>query len=113
MTMERLIRAGGKGRAFVLEHHRRQRVHRRSAARAGVYGVTTEDVEFIEAIHAGRCAICRQKCGVGDLDHDHATRRVRGLLCHRCNAGLGVFRDQSGLLMRAARYVAWHKEAAK
>lgn len=35
----------------------------------------------------GVCAICGRPPGTRklDIDHDHKTMRLRGLLCHRCN----------------------------
>ena len=67
-----------------------------------------------------RCAIC----GTDDpsttgylqwvLDHDHrcctgtqrmCERCIRGVLCHRCNVALGMFRDDAQMLLRAARYL--------
>ena len=44
---------------------------------------------------------------MGDLnaDHDHQTHRLRGLLCHNCNKGLGNFKDSPARLMRAIKYL--------
>jgi len=55
----------------------------------------------------GGCAICKRNDHVEDLfvDHDHATGMIRGLLCRRCNTGLGFFKDNPAALREAAKYV--------
>jgi len=71
------------------------------------YGVTMEDVEALRVVQSGRCAICSvpfaetRPC----IDHDHDSGAVRGLLCIRCNTGLGMFGDDLDLLKRAADYL--------
>ena len=49
------------------------------------------------------CAICRE-AAAEHADHDHATNRVRGLLCFNCNGALGQFRDRTDLMLRAVAY---------
>jgi hypothetical protein len=57
----------------------------------------------------GRCAICT--CDEFDnkrklaQDHNHLTGRPRGLLCNRCNAGIGLFLERIELLEMAIRYL--------
>jgi len=53
------------------------------------------------------CAICGQSVGESglDVDHNHETGVVRGLLCSRCNHGIGNFRDNATLLAIASAYV--------
>ena len=54
------------------------------------------------------CAICgvthrnRRKLAI---DHDHRIRRIRAVLCARCNQGLGYFLDNPILLENAAEYL--------
>jgi len=56
----------------------------------------------------GLCAICRKTCSSGKalaIDHDHKTGVVRGLLCGKCNRGLGLFCDSKELLLNAYTYL--------
>lgn len=62
----------------------------------------------------GVCAICqcpetaKHKNGKTKrlaVDHCHKTGKVRGLLCVRCNMGIGVFKDSTNLLILAIKYI--------
>ena len=60
--------------------------------------------------HDGKCDICRSntsgyKKKSFNIDHDHKTGEVRGLLCHKCNLGLGNFNDNIELLNKAIAYL--------
>lgn len=73
------------------------------------YGITQEDYNRMLAEQDGCCKICRSSDPVGvksfAVDHDHVTGKVRGLLCHRCNPGLGYFQDNPELLRKAIDYL--------
>jgi hypothetical protein len=52
----------------------------------------------------GRCAICRRKERLV-IDHDHSTGAMRGLLCYKHNAALGMFEDSPELMKAAVEYL--------
>lgn len=39
------------------------------------------------------------------IDHNHSTNKIRGLLCSKCNQGLGFFYDNIGLMEKAIEYL--------
>lgn len=81
------------------------------------WGISAEEFDRILESQDGRCAICASPeaggAGGWHIDHDHGCcppksscgNCIRGLLCTRCNTGLGLFRDSAGFLRRAAEYV--------
>ena len=75
------------------------------------YGVTEAAIEATYVSQGGRCAICREpgqgatRHGGLAIDHCHGTGQVRGLLCGKCNRGVGHFDDDPRLLREAARYI--------
>jgi Recombination endonuclease VII len=54
----------------------------------------------------GVCAICKRPSRRAlCVDHCHATRVVRGLLCDKCNTALGLFGDDAGRVLAAVAYL--------
>lgn len=70
------------------------------------YGLTTDDFRDLLVGQAGRCLICHHVPSE-DLvvDHNHATGRVRGLLCQKCNRMLGHVGDDPRILRSAIGYL--------
>lgn len=53
-----------------------------------------------------RCPICQHEINMSDdLDHDHLTGEIRGMLCAKHNRGIGFFSDDPALLARAIEYL--------
>ena len=81
------------------------------------YNLTTE--EWYDMMHRQNnvCAICHEVGFKLDpasknllvVDHCHDSEKVRGLLCHNCNRGLGLFKDKISVLESATRYLKHHK----
>ena len=74
------------------------------------YGMSREDYNSMRAAQNHKCKICgidEVYCLHGKLyvDHCHTTNRVRGLLCHKCNTGLGMFQDSIPDMLKAISYL--------
>ncbi len=110
-SIARLKRRGGRKRT-----PEEQRIHSRKNMLRRHYDLTVEEYDDLFVDQNGVCAIClRPELGrrsKGTLpkrlsvDHCHVTDRVRGLLCHECNVGLGFFHDDPLRLQEAISYLA-------
>ena len=73
------------------------------------YGITLEQYNQMFEKQGGRCNICgRHQSELNRalvVDHDHKTRKVRGLLCHKCNTGIGNLNDDIVLLLKAIEHL--------
>jgi hypothetical protein len=77
----------------------------RDKKRARNYGLTLEDYRALVARQGNACAICGKSGLRLCIDHCHATGKVRGLLCNRCNTGLGCYADDPKLTAAATAYL--------
>lgn len=77
--------------------------------RKRLYNIDAETFTAMLDQQEHRCAICRadapSKAGTFHVDHDHTTGKIRGLLCHNCNVGLGNFRSSKVFLTAAIEYL--------
>lgn len=71
------------------------------------YGITFDQFYAMIVAQEYCCAICRTPFSDTKpvVDHDHATGKVRGVLCDACNNGLGRFKDNPQSLRRAISYL--------
>lgn len=76
------------------------------------YGLTIEQFNAMALSQDFCCAICDERSDLAGkrlvVDHDHATGKLRSLLCCRCNLGLGSFNDNRKRLARAIKYLLNH-----
>ena len=74
------------------------------------------DRELLLNIQNGLCAICRDGISWLDktarVDHDKKTRKIRGILCHRCNVAISIL-DNKSILRPAQEYLAQHEAEQK
>jgi len=71
------------------------------------YNITSKDVDNMLIKQNYKCAICDRPLieTKRNIDHNHKTNKVRGLLCAKCNHGLGMFNDDLNLLKKAVFYI--------
>jgi hypothetical protein len=73
-----------------------------------MYGISLEVFNKLMLLQGERCALCRDEFESPrdiHVDHCHETGQVRGILCASCNLGLGFFKDNTTVLLRAVRYL--------
>lgn len=71
------------------------------------YGITVEQYDQLFEYQGGRCAICNKTSTKKlNVDHDHNTGEIRGLLCGNCNKALGLFDDAIEALQAAIDYLS-------
>lgn len=67
--------------------------------------LTDQEYKEMYEVQRGKCKICGEEEQELLVDHNHATGKVRGLLCRKCNTGLGFFSDSTLILHFASEYV--------
>lgn len=72
------------------------------------YGLTPEEAAGMLAGQGGVCAICGSAPKKPRIDHDHATGKVRAILCHRCNLLIAGM-DDANWLQKALAYLEKHR----
>jgi hypothetical protein len=76
-------------------HHRKE-IYRRWELKA-LYGLSEADYHALIALKQGCCHLCGIKTEKLNVDHNHHTGKVRGMLCMRCNIALGWYEEVNAL----------------
>ena len=76
---------------------------------AGIKDMTIERYESLLLAQDNSCAICRSHKDsfkrMLNVDHDHTTGEVRGLLCDNCNRGIGYLKESAEIMDNAKKYL--------
>lgn len=76
------------------------------------YGISETEYNNLFIKADNKCQICKKE-QIGKslfVDHSHETKEIRGLLCQKCNSGLGLFNDSTELLKKAIEYLESSKK---
>lgn len=107
------------GKAHYLKHRDRHARQSQLNQWKRKYGLSEADIVALGVRQAWRCGICEtslsqdlmrrphadKAIGRIDIDHNHTTGLVRGLLCHRCNTAIGLLADDPTQIGRALAWV--------
>lgn len=89
----------------------------KSTGLSRAYGLTKEQLAVMYKKQNGKCAICREPKPVVSVrkglyvDHCHRTKKIRGLLCPKCNTMLGMAGDNIVVLKNAIQYIKKHTQS--
>jgi hypothetical protein len=70
-----------------------------------VFNLSAADKQKIVEFQGNVCAICKGPMNLKNVDHDHQTGQIRGILCYLCNRALGTFLDSVVRLRAALEYM--------
>ena len=89
-----------------IKHHAYGSTHKRGYRLKYCYGMSLMDYDVLFRRQRGVCAICKRRSArTLCVDHCHATGKVRGLLCSKCNLGIGQLEDNPILVRAASAYL--------
>ncbi len=105
---------GGSKENQDIQHCNKCRRRVRSSGLKRLYGISIDEYEQLSERQGHVCWICKGKVTSknGNLlvDHSHKTGKIRGLLCTKCNAGIGGLGDSIEMLERAIDYLKHFKD---
>ena len=97
-----------KIKEYEVKNTEKRKVYKKKSELKKKYKISIEGYNFINTKQSNLCAICKMVCTTGKrlaVDHCHKTGKIRGLLCTKCNIGLGYFNDDVILLKNSIRYL--------
>ena len=112
---EKTIELGRKSAKKWLESHPNEAKVNDKRQKLKQYNLTLEQFNALYEAQAGLCAICglpekqlhyrSHQVRLLSVDHNHATGKVRQLLCSRCNTTLGLIGEDTELLKEMISYI--------
>jgi hypothetical protein len=99
------------------KHKERFKQYQKSNAMFRRYGIILSQYEEMVEKQNNKCLICGNEPLIDGkiqnrslhIDHCHKTGKIRGLLCHLCNRGIGLFRERKDLIEKALKYIKKHQ----
>ena len=95
-------------KAYYEKNKEARRAYNKALSLLKKYGITLVEKKKMMNEQGNKCKICLQEFNdkvVSCVDNCHSTEKIRGLLCRNCNAGLGFFKDDTKILIKAIEYL--------
>lgn len=111
LTPEKRERARVRAREWYEKNKDRVKARGIERRLIAVYSITKEYFDELLVKQENKCAVCKKDFNFNDkacypcVDHCHTSGNLRGLLCFKCNVGLGSFNDDVDRLRMAAEYL--------
>jgi hypothetical protein len=106
---QKIIKASAaRGQRLKEEDPEAYKADKRKRRMKNRYGIVPAQFDKIFIAQGSVCAVCKTEVPTAQgwhVDHCHNSNSVRGVLCGRCNAGLGYFKDDTGFLSNAISYL--------
>jgi len=108
-TCEKLRQQSDKSKATKRKYGKDKKDRIKDLYLKRAFNISIEEYNKLFENQNGCCAICNKhqtefKKSFA-VDHCHKTIKVRGLLCSKCNIGIGQFNDNEELLRKAIEYI--------
>lgn len=101
---EQLPKTKARRKAYKEKPENKEKKYIKSLMR--FYNMSKEEYDKLFEKQTGKCAICFSESKTKlCVDHSHATGKVRGLLCKKCNSAIGLLQDNTEFLYRAIKYL--------
>jgi hypothetical protein len=72
---------------------------------ASRYGISLMFYDFLLITANGHCEVCGKEIDKHHVDHNHKNKKVRGILCMKCNMAIGLLNDDVSVLEKAIKYL--------
>jgi hypothetical protein len=87
--------------------------HIKRAQRLKKYGITLEQFNTLLELQKFVCAVCyKQQTRTLNVDHNHTTGQIRGLLCGNCNRAIGYIYEDINIATALINYLIYYNKLA-
>lgn len=90
-----------KNKDKISAYNKKTRLHQR----VRFYGLTVEEYNIMYTSQNGNCVICGKHKKL-EIEHNHQTGKVRGLVCHKCNVVIGMCEEDITILQNVIKYLS-------